>query len=244
METVDALRKAGHEVVEFPINDFKQVYMVSTFFFSAYSDDLKSLLKKSGEPLIPGLQGLYGDKPAPPAGTNLKSMMAQQWENYALRDNARERMLKRFNEEKIDGLICPAVGIPSCKHHDSNRLGKAAGFCTYFNVLDLAAGVGFWKARIGRNGILDTANRLNNPQTIPVTKVKLSDAPAPKSTQWRNFTEKSIQESYSPEEFLNAPISVQVVGRRWQEEKVIEMMYLVDEALKANPTFSVAGGKL
>lgn len=206
LETVDALRKAGHEVVEFPITDFKKVYGTAMWFFGAYSEELKETLKKSGEPLIPGLQGLFGEKEAPPKVTELKSPMRLLWENYKTRDQAREEFLARFNAAGLDGLICPVLGIPSCKHFDSNRLGKASGYATYFNVLDLAAG------------------------TIPVTKVLMSDAPA--KGPYRNFTEQTIQEAYDPETFLDCPISVQIVGRRWQEEKVFDMMYAVDDALK------------
>jgi amidase len=233
-ETVEALRKAGHEVVEFPVTNMREVYLTSAFFFSAYDGALKELLKKSGEPLIPGLQGLFGDKPEPNAAakSEMKSMMARQWENFGLRDKGRQEWLDRFNAAGLDGVICPVIGIPSCKHFDSNRLGKAAAFSTYFNVLDLAVG------------------------TLPVTKVRMSDKALPKGTKWKNYTEAVIQESvglmcrcrslcdssvltltipqYTPEAFLNCPVSVQVVGRRWKEEEVIELMYAVDDALKVS----------
>lgn len=36
---------------------------------------------------------------------------------------------------------------------------------------------------------------------------------------------------YDPEKMAGLPVGVQVVGRRWEDEKVIEMMRVVDDAL-------------
>ena len=44
--------------------------------------------------------------------------------------------------------------------------------------------------------------------------------------------EQAIHENYTIEEFVGVPLSVQVVGRRLEEEKVLAMMRVVDEAVK------------
>lgn len=36
---------------------------------------------------------------------------------------------------------------------------------------------------------------------------------------------------YDPKKMKNIPIGVQIVGRKWEEEKVIAMMHVVDKAL-------------
>jgi amidase len=45
--------------------------------------------------------------------------------------------------------------------------------------------------------------------------------------------DKKCQDAYDPEIYHGAPVSVQVVGRRLQEEKVLEYATILDEALKA-----------
>lgn len=40
---------------------------------------------------------------------------------------------------------------------------------------------------------------------------------------------------YNPKKMEGLPIGVQIVGKRWEEEKVIEMMKVVDAALGKRP---------
>ena len=39
---------------------------------------------------------------------------------------------------------------------------------------------------------------------------------------------------YDPVVFENAPVGIQIVGKRLEEEKVLAMMKVVDEAVKAS----------
>jgi hypothetical protein len=39
---------------------------------------------------------------------------------------------------------------------------------------------------------------------------------------------------YDPEKMHGLPLGVQIVGRRWEDEKVIAMMHVVDQALDGN----------
>jgi len=45
--------------------------------------------------------------------------------------------------------------------------------------------------------------------------------------------DKISQDEYDPELYHGAPVAVQVVGRRLQEEKVLEYATILDDALKA-----------
>ena len=42
---------------------------------------------------------------------------------------------------------------------------------------------------------------------------------------------------YNPEAMAGMPVSVQIVGRKWEDEKVLAMMRVVDEALGKNRGF-------
>jgi hypothetical protein len=48
---------------------------------------------------------------------------------------------------------------------------------------------------------------------------------------------KGKEALYNPEQIEGMPISVQVVGRRWEEEKVLVMMKTLDEALGVDRGF-------
>jgi len=76
--------------------------------------------------------------------------------------------------------------------------------------------------------------------TIPVTRV---DAFKDELTEgWFNspghgskILERDIFEGknpiYNAKKMANIPVGVQIVGKRWEDEKVISMMHIVDQAL-------------
>lgn len=88
---------------------------------------------------------------------------------------------------------------------------------------------------------------------VPVTHVRSSDAA---TTEWTSphvgeghgspLVEKMLYGTpdvsgagtggfYNAERMAGIPVGVQVIGRRWEEEKVIEMMKVVDKALGPRP---------
>ena len=86
---------------------------------------------------------------------------------------------------------------------------------------------------------------LNAPVgVVPVTHVRPSDIA---TVEWANLRVGSGHGSpvlerllygwrgmggyYRPEKMAGVPVGVQVVGRKWEEEKVVEMMKVVDRAL-------------
>lgn len=76
--------------------------------------------------------------------------------------------------------------------------------------------------------------------TVPVTRVdpskdQLTDAwfegPGHGSKMFERELFEGKSPVYDPKKMENIPIGVQIVGRRWEEEKVIGMMHVVDKAL-------------
>lgn len=93
-------------------------------------------------------------------------------------------------------------------------------------------------------------NLLNLPVgVLPVTHVRSSDVATVEWTHVRvgsghgspilerllyGWPDRSGQGRfgyYNPEKMAGIPVGVQVVGRNWEEEKVVEMMKVVDHAL-------------
>ena len=54
-------------------------------------------------------------------------------------------------------------------------------------------------------------------------------------TSWKPLTENDaeIQADYDPEFYDGTPITLQLVGRRLEDEKVLEMAGIIADALKA-----------
>lgn len=131
---------------------------------------------------------------------------ADMWDYFIRRQQIRKRYLARMLD--LDGLVCPTIGIPTVPHH---RSGDAIPACVYtimFNLLDYSAGV------------------------VPVTSTTESDVVPPDFVPAEGI-EASIYNVYDPVVFKGAPVGIQVVGKRLQEEKVLAMMKVVDAAVKA-----------
>ncbi|KAJ4286271.1 hypothetical protein N0V90_013305 [Kalmusia sp. IMI 367209] len=75
-------------------------------------------------------------------------------------------------------------------------------------------------------------NLLDYPALIaPVSKVLPSDV-VDRDYEPRNEQDRYNYEQYSgPEKYANAPVSVQLVGRRYEDEKVVEAMEYIEEKL-------------
>jgi len=133
--------------------------------------------------------------------------MSSLWDRIAIRDVLKEKYLAQWNALGIDCLVCPTLAIPSAIHDTSSAMIGAIYYTAIFNFLDLPAGV------------------------IPITKTTMQDT-KPAYTP-RNAFEKVVWDLYDPSVYEGTPVGVQVVGRRWGEEKVIGMMRVVDGAVKA-----------
>lgn len=62
-----------------------------------------------------------------------------------------------------------------------------------------------------------------------------------RGSDWKPLTDRdqAIQEDYDPEFYHGAPVSLQLVGRRLEEEKVVEMVEIVSDALKFQPKLNL-----
>ncbi|KAF2438761.1 amidase [Karstenula rhodostoma CBS 690.94] len=134
---------------------------------------------------------------------NVKALsVAEVWAWTAKRDAYRTAYAKHWEDSGIDVLLCP-VGPGAAPALDTARYW---GYTAQWNLLDYPALV------------------------APVSKVLESDA-ADASYVPRNEDDRYNHGLYSPEKYANAPVSVQLVGRRYEDEKVIEAMEYIQEKL-------------
>ncbi|KAL1689447.1 amidase signature domain-containing protein [Schizophyllum commune] len=203
--TVNALRKAGHNVVKWEPYQHGYAYeTLSRIFNSDYSEDFDRIMGKAGEPLWPSIP--Y--RPYP------RITVWEAWQLSREKEAFRKKILDRWIATKeltgtgrpIDALLCPAAPSAAPPHTQF----EYTGYTSFFNFVDLPAAI------------------------IPVTRVDpeldvKDEACTPKSD-----LEARVYGMYSPETFRDAPVCVQLAGRRFREEELLGICEIVDEALKGH----------
>ncbi|KXN66141.1 amidase signature enzyme [Conidiobolus coronatus NRRL 28638] len=119
----------------------------------------------------------------------------------------------------MDFVICPVTPLPSFKHETFLDHSFSVGATFLYNMLGNAAGV------------------------IPVTRVNKETDKIGNLEAWLKenispyykdglLRQRQVYSQYSAEEMEGLPVSIQVIGRRFEEEKVAKGMELIDEILK------------
>ncbi|KAG8888239.1 hypothetical protein FRB99_004140, partial [Tulasnella sp. 403] len=237
-ETVDALVKAGHECVEFVVPN--ELEGARVFVAVTSADRYETLTSHIGpDPKDPTLflvtlgsriptfvrngiiwaarTFLHDNIFSTLMGSSRGKSVKEFWAETKARDNYNELFFKEVWEKYgFDGIICPVSALPTIPHGSSADLSPLALATALYNVVDLPVGV------------------------VPVTRV--DQAKDTMTDDWRNaepqgspFLFKKMyagkKPAYDPVAMHGVPIGVQIVGNRWEEEKVIEMMKVVDGAL-------------
>ncbi|KAI9006758.1 amidase signature domain-containing protein [Hyaloraphidium curvatum] len=234
----EALRAQGHEVVPFEVTESDTLLGV---MYALWTSDghaaLKKILKDSGErvdeyiedPFLKFGNGKFleddwaNDEAAKrvgiweqKAGEGKGCTVAQAWELVLQRDAFKHRYLDQLNESGVDAIICPVMALPAVPHRTGRKFMASLTYTMLYSLLDWSAG------------------------TVPISNVDAAlDAPYPASDKYNAF-ERMLHSFYAPEKFASAPTGVQVVGRRLDEERTLQVMRVVDAAVK---DYKAKGGK-
>ncbi|KXN86624.1 Fatty acid amide hydrolase 1 [Leucoagaricus sp. SymC.cos] len=244
LETVEALNKQGHECLEIEIPSAAQAFGI--FAGLSSSDGYRTMLSHIGpdpkEPairlvtIIPSLprfvrsflawivENVVGDSLFANVMRLVRPKPVHQYHALVAQRDAFTRNFYQQVWEKygIDGIIAPVQALPQLPHGGCNNFLALAESTTYYNLVDHSAGV------------------------IPVTRVD-SEKDQISEDWWKepNHGSKVLESGlfggrkplYRPNEMHGMPIAIQVVGRRWEDEKVLAMMKVVDAALGSNRGF-------
>jgi amidase len=215
---LDLVRKVaendGHGVVEIDVKDLHRrgVECAHKMFLQSGGREVLEALDKSGEPHVPRLfcGNQSTELPAP-----------EVYANHAVRNALQVEYLQMLkdsspDDKKIDVLVCPVAAHPANPH------GKwiTNSYTAIYSLLDYPA-MALPVTRVDP--------RLDQPNAewsgrIPYSKI---------DTQAPEFGDAELQELYnSAETFENAPVGVQLVGRRLQEEELLSVARTVDELLQ------------
>ncbi|KAG2145328.1 amidase signature domain-containing protein [Suillus bovinus] len=238
LETVSALRKQGHECIEFtsPLN----ATAMEVFVGLASSDGYKKMLSHlDSDPMEDSLFLVTLGPRLPSFVRKLACWIVKTFLGDSLFSrffsSAREKSVLEFTDltdqrnqataawyEQVwdkysfDGIIAPVQSLPVIPHGGSAYLSPLAATTIVYNIIDSPVGVipvtrvnpdtdelstDFVAGASGRSKVLETRMYLGNN---PV---------------------------YDPKAMEGIPVGVQLVGKKWEDEKVLAMMHVVDEAL-------------
>ncbi|KAI4729930.1 amidase [Aureobasidium sp. EXF-10728] len=139
--------------------------------------------------------------------TPKRHTVEQTWELNSLRDKLRTQFALQWREAGIDALLCPVNASVASAHDES----KYWGYTAVFNATDLPGVV------------------------FPVTKVLetdtwAEDTPAvkgDKDAMYRKFWDEG-----GPQKYMDAPVNLQLVGKRLREENLLAVAEVVEEIIR------------
>ncbi len=105
--------------------------------------------------------------------------------------------------QEVDVILCPANYGAATPHDQS----KYWGYTAHWNLLDYPGAV------------------------FPVTTVDPRKDVKDATYEPRNDKDQFIYDMYDPEVFTDAPVGLQLIGRRLQEEKVLAALEEIERAL-------------
>ncbi|KAI5959887.1 uncharacterized protein KGF55_005119 [Candida pseudojiufengensis] len=205
--TAKKLKEAGFNIVEFNPPNTKLAYETVNKMYSCDGNYMqKLLLSKSGEPL----QKLTKWALNYGSGSELFSSIENRKLNV-IRDNLRNEYNDYLVKNKIDFILSPAYN--NVAPHSGEVYNWS--YTALFNILDMPT-LAF------QTGLYQD----------PKIDIWTDDD---KNYKYRSDLEKLENENYKPEEFIGAPIGLQLTGKRYKDEEVIAAgKFIVDDILKVD----------
>lgn len=106
--TVDKLRSAGHEIVDWDPKDQAQgASLLGRMFLADGGISIKKELERSGEPMRPEMA---------PYGTAKELGTYAMWQVHLERTDLQKRYLDRWNEAGIDAILCPTMPFSTVRN--------------------------------------------------------------------------------------------------------------------------------
>lgn len=193
---VEALEKAGHKVIEWKPPSHQRLLDITmkTWVYDG-GKDVHGAFALSGEPISPQIKLSYGDKPKE------EFTASQIAANNVEKRRFQKEYLDYWNStveetgtgHPVDGVISPVAPYPAARPEKYNYYGYTA----FVNGLDYTSVV----------VPVTTADK---------TKDKYADGYEPTSE-----LDKKTFDDYDAEIYDGAHVSVQIVGRRYTEEKML-----------------------
>jgi Asp-tRNA(Asn)/Glu-tRNA(Gln) amidotransferase A subunit family amidase len=163
---------------------------------------------------------------------------ADQWKLVAQRESFRATWHNWWNaeEQSYDFILCPVNATPALPHGAMRDAFSSCGYTFLWNLLDYSAGV-LPVSRVDstRDALVGRGAKKRDEETAYRRVLKELGAD--------NAVSRGAWKYYDAESMHGLPTAVQIVGRRWDEEKVLGFMDAVENALAGYKGPDGHGGK-
>lgn len=207
-ETVDRLRRAGHRIVQWNPTWTETAHrLLFTLLLQDCGKEYRDHLRISGEPAVPTIAWILDHRsPDRPI-----SHPSELWSLAKEREDLRQAAVERWNELEVetgcpvDAILCPAAPTLAPRPDRSRHWMYTA----VWNVLD-------WPA-----------------VTFPTRRSPSAEAGVewPPGRAPRSEMEEEVWAEWQEGWYTGAPVGLQLVGRRLEEEKLLADMDVVEAAL-------------
>ena len=204
-ETVASLKSSAIRVIDWqPIDHQKGWDLISALYYCNGSEEERSLLAAAEEPLLPLTEWIFNQPQVKNRNWTEMNELISERENYRLRYAQIWNEREALINSSIDCLLTPVGPSPAPRHNTA----KWWGYTSIWNLLDYPAAV------------------------FPVTTVDLIKDTVETNYQPRNTLDEENYRLYtSAEVYANAPIGLQIVCRRYNDEKVLKCMEIIEQAM-------------
>ncbi|CAF9940527.1 MAG: hypothetical protein ALECFALPRED_008702 [Alectoria fallacina] len=202
--------------------------LIASLYYMDGGDQTTELIGSSGEPWRPLSRFIVSENP------HVKHRTIAEIEDLKLqRDKYRYEYAQQWNstattmaqngdlEDLVDVILCPAspgVAPPL----DSSRYW---GYTSQWNLLD-------YPALVFPVTTVDPALDVRDDEYSPTNDQDQFNHDLCKSSiSSRAFVQPLISEDNGPEKYLGLPVSLQLVGRRYEDEKVVEALAYMKEKI-------------
>lgn len=208
-QVVEALNGGGHEVIEWKFNYHDEILKLAENVFGAdHGKEIESVCNLSGEPVVDCIKPFVSyDANQPPFSVE------KWWELGKEKSGLREKFLRYWNEtsldtsdgKPIDALLCPVWPTAGFKKFDGEY--GAVNYTVPFNVLDCPSVI------------------------LPITTVDKDIDTVNKDYNPVDEFDKKIQDYYNPDVFDGMPVCVQIICRKFEEEKALTVSSITTDLL-------------
>ncbi|KAK5691591.1 hypothetical protein LTR97_011585 [Elasticomyces elasticus] len=208
------LRRAGHEVIDWDASGHQECIQIMDQYYTADGgEDIKRDVSAAGEPYLPHVAALVNRAPA--------ISVYEYWQLNRQKVAAQKAYLDKWrwirspsSGREVDVLLTPTMPHSAVPH----RACRWVGYTKVWNFLDYTACV------------------------LPVGQVDRSVDPSREDAQIADYTprnelDRSNWALYDPESMHGMPLSVQIVGQRLEEEKVLGAAQVVEQLLAGTASF-------
>ncbi|KAK2746972.1 hypothetical protein FQN57_002544 [Myotisia sp. PD_48] len=209
-----ALKDAGHDVFDWaPIGHRDISQLLYEAFGEFGSTAIIPQLEAFEEPIFGSMKRVFGS-----GDLSARKLGPERLREMILRRNQLQKdYLDRWVATKTDTLgpmdciVSPVAATASARLGLSEEM-EYVGYTGFGNLLDLPS------------------------CTFPVTYADKA-VDVRRDASWKPLSEKDrlLQNEYDPDFYHGAPVSLQLLGRRLEEEKVVEMVEMVAEAIGFRP---------